>query len=269
MQWSHVVSSLSRSLFRIQCLQNSTHLLLLLSECSLWLCCHNTGCTPVYHSHKMATSTVPCVDNPTACGDCQTIAQHWPNVSNFTNVEPIYLAQAIIFSVELPVSLVGVILNIIFVCRKKTNFLVRVFVYTSIPTALFLVIFWFVNIPAFNPQQLAGICLYFHDKQFVAMFWISILSLSFCIGMITLVTLYRYRGIPCCPRRQVVRNPSRSRLVCSFILEVLFVVLTVGIPALVSLTMFAFSIGFLEQSVEPRNQILILSPSFWQYSLRM
>ena len=210
-------------------------------------------CATVNHPLKMAANTVLCGDNPTACGDCQTIAKHWPNVSNVTNVEPIYLAQAIIYSVELPVSIVGLILNIVFICRKKTNFLVRVFVYTSIPITLFLVVFWFVNIPAFNPDQLVRICLYFHEKQFVPMFWTSILILSFCISIILITTLCNHTfECECCPRRYARMNPSTLRHVCLIILEVLFVTSTVAGPVLVSLSMFALSIG---RAVSPSTQL--------------
>ena len=54
----------------------------------------------------------------------------FPNISR---ISPVYLAQAVLHSVDLPISFVGMILSLVLICRKKTNFLVRVFVYSTFP----------------------------------------------------------------------------------------------------------------------------------------
>ncbi len=52
-----------------------------------------------------------------------------------TTVPDAYIAQAAVLSVVFPLSFVGMVLNIVFIYRKKTNFLVRRIVYmTVIPT---------------------------------------------------------------------------------------------------------------------------------------
>ena len=79
------------------------------------------------------------------------------NMSN--GIPPLYLAQAITYSVLLPVNSVGVVLNIVLICQKKTTFLVRVFTYFSFAVTLFLGILWLNSIAAFKPgQSMIGYC---------------------------------------------------------------------------------------------------------------
>ena len=74
-----------------------------------------------------------------------------PNASDVTiDVPPIYLIQAIFFSIMFPVSLIGTILSILCICRRKTDFLLRVFVYVSITITLLLGVHWLYNVSAFK-----------------------------------------------------------------------------------------------------------------------
>ncbi len=47
-----------------------------------------------------------------------------------------YIAQAVVLSVVFPLSFVGMVFNIVFICRRKTNFLVRRIVYMTVITTL-------------------------------------------------------------------------------------------------------------------------------------
>ena len=76
----------------------------------------------------------------------------YPN-TNINTTLPVYIAQAVVLSVVFPLSFVGTVLNIVFICRRKTNFLVRRIVYMTVITTLQLGVLWLWSIPAFKPDE--------------------------------------------------------------------------------------------------------------------
>ena len=134
----------------------------------------------------------------------------------------IYLAQAIIYSVELPLSLVGVILNIVFIIRKKTNFLMRVFVYLSISMTFLLGVYWFANIPAFKPRLFWGICSA-NGTVITSSLPIPFINIAILSSSITIIFLHKLCGSVTCCLRQPWRGPSAIQRTC---LEALFVVIS-------------------------------------------
>ncbi len=58
--------------------------------------------------------------------------------SRYESIPKLILAQKVLFSLELLFSIIGLVLNIAFICRKKTNFLVRLFIYSSVATTLLI-----------------------------------------------------------------------------------------------------------------------------------
>ena len=141
-----------------------------------------------------------------------------------------FVAQAVIYTMELLVCFTGLILNFAFICRNKTNFLVRVFAYSSIPVLFMMVISWLDAFPAFKPEQpMVTYCFHVHLLYFPGLgmsLWIMII-LSCTISIVLLVKLCSVsNACDCCSRRD--RSFPRLK-VC---LEVLFVVLTIILPFL-------------------------------------
>ena len=164
----------------------------------------------------------------TACG-CITL--QFANKSVEVVIPPVYLAQTIIYSLELPLSLIGMILCITFICRKKTNFLVRVFVYSAIPITILLGVFWLSNISAFKPDS--SLTLRFCQHLFAAIYvdgsvaTIWIVALQGCtVSIILFQTVCR----SCCNCCSICRRDWRNRSSLRACLEILFVVMTIVIP---------------------------------------
>ena len=61
----------------------------------------------------------------------------WPPIT-----QPGFYVQVAILSASFICSMLGVILDVVFICRKKTNFLVRLFVYLMVVTTIELVSVW-------------------------------------------------------------------------------------------------------------------------------
>ena len=153
------------------------------------------------------------------------------------DVPSVYLAQAIIYSLEFPVSVVGAIISLIFICQRKTNFLVRVLIYSSVITTLILGISWVYCVPAFKPGiSMVAFCNSFYYDIFYTygpltlLLTASLLSCSF-----SLIFVQKFCSITgtcnnCCQCCQRNRLLPRSAGVC---LEVLFiaVIIMVAIPS--------------------------------------
>ena len=61
----------------------------------------------------------------------------WPPIT-----QPGFYVQVAILSASFICSVLGVILDVVFICRKKTNFLVRLFVYLMVVTTIEIVSVW-------------------------------------------------------------------------------------------------------------------------------
>ena len=129
----------------------------------------------------------------------------YPNQdSNSTTTVPdVYIAEAAVLSVMFPLSFIGMVLNIVFICRKKTNFVVRRMVYLTVITTLQLGALWFASIPAFKRDDLLyqfcvdGGILYM--SAITSSLWM--MSILFCSVYFNLVT--KLYGCSCCfSRRQ-------------------------------------------------------------------
>ena len=187
-------------------------------------------CPPKWQESE--PDTVEILTEVTACG-CLLIIQpdyFLPNISQ-THFAPFYVAQAVLHSVDLPMSLIGTILSLVFICLKKTNFLVRVFAYSTFPLTLLLMMLWLNNFAAFKPSQsLYGYCnsvLELYLPGLAVSLWI-IGVLSFTIS-ITLLQKLCSATCDCC-----LRQPQRNRLSprVSVCLEVLFVMVAIMVPLL-------------------------------------
>ncbi len=83
--------------------------------------------------------------------DCSYLDLYYPtnNITTLT-LPRVYIVQAAVLSVHVVFipSSVGMVLNIVFICRRKTNFLVRGIVYMTVITTLQLGALWLWSIPA-------------------------------------------------------------------------------------------------------------------------
>ncbi len=131
------------------------------------------------------------------------------------------LAQKVLFSLELLFSIIGLFVSIVFVCRKKTNFFTRLFVYLSVATILLVGLGLVTSIPE--------TCDYFigiHVFGLAYIIWIATV-LSFT-AYFTLLWKLCAQTCSCCKRRQpccVNRTPKQQ-----VILEVVFLLLTIVVP---------------------------------------
>ena len=190
---------------------------------------------------------------------CDYIVQH--NATNEYSVPSVYLAQAIIYSLEFPVSVVGTIISLIFICRRKTNFLMRVFVYSSVNTTLILGISWIYSVPAFKPGiSMVVFCNLF---SYTILYTIGTLSLLLTASLLScsfsLIFVLKFCSLTgtcnnCCQCCQPLRNCllPRSVEVC---LEVLFVAVIIMVPFSSAFTLYfvfggaiAFVLGCLDFS---------------------
>ncbi len=137
------------------------------------------------------------------------------------------LAQIVLFSLELLFSIIGLVLNIAFICRKKTNFLVRLFVYLSVTTTLLVGLA--IGLEMRSSIHLPDSCIQidvYYNQRFGYAIWISSV-LSFTAYSILLWKLCA-QTCSCCKRRQpccVNRTPKQQ-----VILEVVFLLLTIVVP---------------------------------------
>ncbi len=107
-----------------------------------------------------------------------------------TNMPGIYIAQVAVLSVVFPLSFVGMVLNIVFNCRRKTNFLVRRIVYITVITTLHLGALWLRSILAFKlVESMFNLCNELNNLYFsVASSLLCIMALLVCSIYFTLVT---------------------------------------------------------------------------------
>ncbi len=143
-----------------------------------------------------------------------------------TTLPGVYIAQVAVLSVAFPLSFVGMVLNIVFICRKKTNFLARRMVYLTVVTTLQLGALWFSSIPTFKRDPpisryqfcVDGATLYL--SAIVGSVWMmAILACSTCFSLVTQLC-----GCSCCfSRRLPWSDRSCFRKYC---LEILLVMIT-------------------------------------------
>ncbi len=149
------------------------------------------------------------------------------NDSNPDSMPDVYIAQAVVFSLAFPLSFIGMVLNIVFICLKKTNFLVRRIVYTTVPTTLQLGALWLWSIPAFKRDDswyqfcVDGGKLYLSATT--SALWMT--SMLFCSISFTLVT--QLCGCSCC--RLPWSDRSCFRLEAFLVTMTLFIGLVFGV----------------------------------------
>ncbi len=136
-------------------------------------------------------------------------------------IPQLILAQIVLFSLALLFSIIGLVVSIVFVCRKKTNFFTRLFVYLSVATTLLVGLGLVTSIPE--------TCDYFigiHVFGLVYITWIAtVLSYT---AYFTLLWKLCAQTCSCCMRRQlrcVNRTPKQQ-----VILEVVLVLVTIVLP---------------------------------------
>ena len=140
--------------------------------------------------------------------------------SNPDSMPDVYIAQAAVLSVVFPLSFIGMVLNIVFICRKKTTFLVRRIVYMTVITTLQLGALWFSSIPTFKRDHsiswyqfcMDGAILYM-SATIGSVWMMAILVCSVCFSLVT-----QLWGCSCC----------FSRWLCfrNYCLEILLVMMT-------------------------------------------
>ena len=137
-----------------------------------------------------------------------------------TTLPGVYIAQVAVLSVAFPLSFIGMVLNIVFICQKKTNFLARRIVYLTVVTTLQLGALWFSSIPTFKRDPpisryqfcVDGATLYL-SATIGSVWMMSILVCSVCFSLVTQLC-----GCSCCfSRRLCFRN---------YCLEILLVMIT-------------------------------------------
>ena len=146
-----------------------------------------------------------------------------------TTLPGVYIAQVAVLSVAFPLSFIGMVLNIVFICQKKTNFLARRIVYLTVVTTLQLGTLWFSSIPTFKRDPpisryqfcVDGATLYLSAT--VGSVWMmAILVCSTCFSLVTQLC-----GCSCCfSRRLCFRN---------YCLELLLVMITLLIGLVFSM----------------------------------
>ena len=139
----------------------------------------------------------------------------YPNIN--TTLPDVYIAQAVVLSVVFPLSFVGMVLNIVFICRRKTNFLVRRIVYMTVITTLQLGALWLWSIPAFKQDEsMLNFCdtvrLVYISVANSGLMWIMAL-LVWSIYFTLLTKLYG-----CFSRRHPWSDRSRLLLECIFVM---------------------------------------------------
>ena len=158
--------------------------------------------------------------------DCRYLdPDQWRDPYINTTLPDVYIAQAVVLSVVFPLSFVGMVLNIVFICRRKTNFLVRRIVYMTVITTLQLGALWLWSIPAFKQDESM-----FNFCDIVRRVYISvansglmwIIAILVCSIYFTLVT----KLCGCFSRRRPWSDRSR------FLLEFIFFMITL-FPGLV------------------------------------
>ncbi len=156
------------------------------------------------------------------CSYLDSNLSYYPYLPNINTTLPVYIAQAVVLSVVFPLSFVGTVLNIVFICRRKTNFLVRRIVYMTVITTLQLGVLWLWSIPAFKPDEsMFNFCakvqrVYFSIAQSGVVWTMAILV---CSINFTLVT----KLCGCFSRRRPWSDRSRFLLECIFVTITLLV----------------------------------------------
>ena len=153
--------------------------------------------------------------------DCRYLdPDQWRDPYINTTLPDVYIAQAVVLSVVFPLSFVGMVLNIVFICRRKTNFLVRRIVYMTVITTLQLGALWLWSIPAFKPDEsMFNFCakvqrVYISVAQSGVVWTMAILV---CSINFTLVT----KLCGCFSRRRPWSDRSRLLLECIFVMMTL------------------------------------------------
>ncbi len=161
-------------------------------------------------------------------------AYPYPTDPDSTTLPNLYIALAAVLSVVFPLSFIGTVLNIVFICRKKTNFLARRIVYITVVTTLQLGALWFWNIPAFKrDDSWYQFCIYsatlYMSAATVSLWMMAILVCSIHFSLVS--QLY---GCSCCfSRRLPWSDRSCFRLevflVITLLIGLVFGVLTYNI----------------------------------------
>lgn len=175
-------------------------------------------------------------------------------VANVT-VPLVYFSQAIIFSLEFLLSVVGLILNILFLCQKSTTFFERIFVYVSIAVTPLVGISWLLGLPALleRTASVVEFCEYIATQNVIVqessyILWsTTVLSFSANFGLLLILSYYTFT---CCGSSHEYSRSSTCRLCCKtyscttimlVVLELVCITITFVLPILFAITVFEIS----------------------------
>ena len=146
--------------------------------------------------------------------ECSYLNPAW---SSNISLPGVFITQAAVLSVVFPLSFVGMVLNIVFIYRRKTNFLVRRIVYMTVITTLQLGALWLWSISAFKrDESMYNFCyqvrLVYISVAQSGLVWI--IALLVCSIYFTLVT----KLCGCFSRRRPWSDRWRFHLECIFVM---------------------------------------------------
>ena len=176
------------------------------------------------------------------------------------------LAPAVVYSVDLLVCLVVLGLNIVSICQKKTDFLMRAFIYETIPIMLLLVIYWLNNISAFfTPTAVTATSIKGFCSHMTNMFMgtqgatACLFIIAICGCSISIILLQKVCNTCCtCCTQQPWRNQSLLRVCLEGLLVVLLFVVPVLIYSFISMLvphsyyyyMYSYKLNFINITYE-------------------
>ena len=172
-----------------------------------------------YNNYNLINTSEPDYECPVLPTNLMLLAEQ------LEAIPKLILAQQVLFSLELLFSIIGLVLNIVFVCRKKTNFLVRLFVYSSVATTLVVALSLAIII-LLRPTTMACVGIVVINFGLAYTAWIIVVTS--CTAYSTLLWKLCAQTCSCCMRRQsccVNRTPKQQ-----VIMEVVLVLVTIVLP---------------------------------------
>ena len=166
-----------------------------------------------------------------------------PQNCSFTfSLNDIYRVESIVLLLEFPICCLITALNFILlvVYRKKTNFLLRLHTYLTVPTALLLGICLLYSIPGLKEDKdyyktMVGFCdaMWFYIEGCIMTVWFAVMVLSYTVCVALTTKLYNCTH---CLRRHCRNNCvcCLRRQCCKHVLEVLFVVVLISLSLLIA-----------------------------------
>ena len=173
-----------------------------------------------------------------------------------TTLPDVFIAQAVVLSVVFPLSFVGTVLNIVFICRRKTNFLVRRIVYMTVVTTLQLGVLWLWSIPAFKPDKSMFNFCYEVERVYTSVANIGVnwtMTILVCSIYFTLVT----KLCGCFSRWRPWSDRSRLLLEFIFVMIALLVGLVFSVLGYFYIHLIGFNLYLLISISIPPALVLI------------